>query len=280
MRDRGQVPAAEPADLSLDPALLVRALDPGLAVEGVEAVVRPQRHEARVLEPFPTQRAPDHRGLEVVVADHPARCPTERGERAHVPVQERLLGLVGVGVVERTAGVRQAHAEHPQPQHHPAYAGAELTEVDLGLLTRRVLLDDHHLGPRPGDLGTKTRHEVAHRGLGHHRSFLLHQPLPHPAGGVPLLARRVQVLRQPGPHELHVRTRDRRLTLGHLPGRWDRVSQRRTHRAPVHPVLPGELSDRQAFIAPVASDTFELLHSRSLLHPPHLRDRLGRRSGQ
>ncbi|WKN60924.1 hypothetical protein HJ581_0045580 [Rhodococcus opacus] len=33
VRDRGQVPAAEPADLALDPALLVRPLDSGSAEE-------------------------------------------------------------------------------------------------------------------------------------------------------------------------------------------------------------------------------------------------------
>jgi hypothetical protein len=126
-----------------------------------------------------------------------------------------------------------------------------------------VILDDYHLRPRPGDLGPQPGHEVAHCGLGHHRSLLLHQPLPDAAGGVPLLARRVQVLGQPPPYELHVDTGDGRLALRDLPDRWHGVSQRRADRAPVHVMVAGELCDRQALITPVPSDTFELLYSRS-----------------
>jgi len=40
LRDRDQVVAAEPSALTFDAALLVRALDAGVAVERLEAVVR------------------------------------------------------------------------------------------------------------------------------------------------------------------------------------------------------------------------------------------------
>ena len=46
-----QVVAAEPPDLALDPALLVGAVDAGLAVERVEAVVRAEQHPPVVLVP-------------------------------------------------------------------------------------------------------------------------------------------------------------------------------------------------------------------------------------
>ena len=58
--------------------------------------MRAQRHEPGVLEPFPTQRDPDHRRLQVVVADHPGRHHDNGVERADVAVEERLLDLVGV----------------------------------------------------------------------------------------------------------------------------------------------------------------------------------------
>ena len=95
--------AAEPADLTFHPALLVRPVDPGQAEERVVAVVGPHRDEPGMFEPFPAQRHPDHRRLQIVVADHPGRHPAERLERPHMPIQERLLGLVGVSEVERLA---------------------------------------------------------------------------------------------------------------------------------------------------------------------------------
>jgi len=44
--DRDQVVAAEPAALTLDPALLMSALHAGVTVERIEAVVRPERDPA------------------------------------------------------------------------------------------------------------------------------------------------------------------------------------------------------------------------------------------
>jgi len=61
--------ASEPADLTFDPALLMRAFDAGLAEERVEPVARAQQHEPFGLDPVPTAQHLDHRGLQVVVAD-------------------------------------------------------------------------------------------------------------------------------------------------------------------------------------------------------------------
>jgi hypothetical protein len=266
VRHRGQVPAAEPADLALHPALLVRALDAGPAVERVEPVVRAQRDEPLVLEPLAPQHHPDHRGPQVVVADHPGRHPAQRGERPHVPVQKRLLRLVGVGHVHRLARVRQPQHEQVQAHHHPADRGAELTEVHLGLSARRMPLRHHHLPPVQPHLGLELPDQRPDAGLGHRDALLLDQPLPHPARGVSLLARRVQILGQPPAHGPHMRAEDRRDPLrGPARGR-HRVHQRLTHRPPVHPVPGRQRPDRQA-LPGIASDTFELLHSRSLLHP-------------
>ena len=62
-----------------------------------------------------------------------------------MPVQERLLRLVRVRDVHRLARVRQPQHEHPQPHHHPGDHRLELTEVDLGLLSR----PDGSAGPSP-----------------------------------------------------------------------------------------------------------------------------------
>jgi hypothetical protein len=139
-------------------------------------------------------------------------------------------------------------------------------------------LRDHHLSSGAGDLGAQHRDEVAHAGLGHHRTLLLDQPLPDPACGVPLLPRCAQVLGQPPSDRGLVRTQYRRGTHRWLPHRRHRISQRRTHSATVDLVFVRERPDRHVFITGIASDTFELLHSRSHSHPTALVVRLGRRT--
>jgi hypothetical protein len=99
-RDGDQVPAAKPATLSLDPALLVGALDAWLAKERVEPVVAAQRDEPLVLDAVAALEDPRHRGAEVVVAD-PVGHPTQVGEPLDVALQERLLRLGGERPVNR-----------------------------------------------------------------------------------------------------------------------------------------------------------------------------------
>ena len=58
---------------------------------------------------------PDDGGLEVVVADALGDA-AEVGEGPDVPVDEDLLGLVGIDAVEALARRRQPHDEHPTPR--------------------------------------------------------------------------------------------------------------------------------------------------------------------
>ena len=94
--------AAEPADLTLHAALLVRALDARATEEPVETVVAAQRDEPLRLGPVPPAQHPDHRRFEVVVAD-PGRHRAQVREGAHVPLQERFLCLGGERDVKRLA---------------------------------------------------------------------------------------------------------------------------------------------------------------------------------
>jgi hypothetical protein len=89
--DRDEVAAAEPADLTLHPTLLMGAVDPWQAEERVEQVMGPQGDEPLVDDPLAAHHHPQDRRLEVVVADQPARHPTEVSERERVALQERLL---------------------------------------------------------------------------------------------------------------------------------------------------------------------------------------------
>ena len=280
MRDRGEVPAPEPTDLALDPTLLMRPFDAGQAEERVVAVVRPQSDEPFVLPAGPPEQDPDDRWGQVVVADHPGRHPTQRSERPDVPVQERFLGLVGVGDVHGLARVRQAQHEHPQLHHDPGDHSAELPEVDLRLHPRRVGLGDRDLAAVESDLDLQRGDHRAHARLGHLRSFLLDQSLPHPPGGVALLARRVQIRDQPAADRGLVRAQRGRDPYRRLRRRRHRVREGLAHRAPMHPMPYRERADRQTLITVVTSDTFELLHSRLLLQGLTFHDRLGRRHGQ
>jgi len=105
----------------------------------------PQGDEPLVDDPLAAHHHPQDRRLEVVVADQPARHPTEVSERERVALQERLLRLMDERHREPTPRGRQAHDEQLQHQQLPVDAGAELAEVDLGVLTQRVLLTKRHV---------------------------------------------------------------------------------------------------------------------------------------
>ncbi len=263
----------------------MRPLDAGPAVERVEAVVAAQQHEPLVLQPGPAQQHPDHRRLQVVQPD-PARDPAQRVERGDEPVEEALLGLVGIRHVHRLARVRQPQHEHPQPHQHPTDPGLELAEVDLGLLGRQVRLRHHHqphpAAQLPADLGD----ESAHRGLGHLRALLVDQPLPNPPSGMALLDRRRPVGDQPAAHHRPMRrSQRRRRPLRRLALRRHRTRQRLPHHPPMHPVPARQPPHRQPLQPAVPPDPLEQLHLRSPLHPvpastTPLRDITERRNGR
>ena len=162
----------------------------------------------------------------------------------------------------------QPHAKHVQLHHRPGDGGGELAKINLGLRRRRMGLRHHHLTAVGADLGPQPGHQTPHRGLPEPGVFLLHQPLPNPAGSVTLLPRRRQILDQPPPNKINIRAGGRSQPLRHLPRRRPRIRQRLTHRPPVHPMTPRQRPNRHALVPRITSDTFKLLHSRSLLHTP------------
>jgi hypothetical protein len=91
--------------------------------------------------------------------------------------------------------------------------------------------------------------------------MLITQPLEDPLGGMPLLARRGQVLAQhlidPPSHRLaHRRGPHRSLTV-----RRQRRGDRLPHRTAVHVILPRQRPDRHPVALPVEADSREQLHS-------------------
>ena len=254
--------AAEAADLALDPALLVGALQAGLAEERVEPVVASQRDEPLVLDSGAASQDADDRRGEVVVAD-PPRHPPEVGKRAHVSLKECLLGLVRERGMKRPARARQPHNEQPHRRQRPLQPDVQLAEVDLGLGTRPVGLRHRHHRDPTGQLPTHHRDVLANRRLADPRTMLSDQPLPDPPRGMPLLFRQLLVRLDPrADHRLplaqHRRLPHRPLALGR-----DRAGKRLADRPPVHPMLPSQGTDPHP-LPGIAADTLELLHPR---HP-------------
>jgi hypothetical protein len=81
-----------------------------------------------------------------------------------MPIQERLLGLVGVAETERLPGCDNRRAKHVQLRRLPGDRGDELTEINLGLNRRQR----ESAAPSPvtgGTISTRNEPPVPHRGL-------------------------------------------------------------------------------------------------------------------
>jgi hypothetical protein len=99
----------------------------------------------------------------------------------------------------------KAACKHVELHHLPGDGGGELTEINLGLRRRRMGLRHHHLTVVGANLGPQPRHQIPHRRFPDPGVFLLHQPLPNPAGGMTLLPRRRLILDQPPPDKINIR---------------------------------------------------------------------------
>lgn len=146
LRHRGEPPPPEPADLPFHPALLVGPLDPEGGERGLEQVVGPERHEPVLLHPALSSDRPGH-GLAEVVEAEDREDPAGEVQPPLDPVQERGLGLVGVGHVQRRRGELRAHRDHLGRLLPPREAEVRLVEVDLALGSGRVVLGHEHLHP-------------------------------------------------------------------------------------------------------------------------------------
>ncbi len=267
--------AAEPSALALHPALLVRAVDAGLAVEAVEPVVRPERHPLLGLQPVAPEQHPRHRRLEIVVADPVERHPAEGLERVHVPLDERLLPLRGEHPVHRPARRRQPQREQEAVGQYSVELHPQISEVDLSLRARRMRLRHERLLDRPArlrrDLGPASRDVVAHRRVRQPREpVLVDQPRQHPPRRVTLLARRVEILAQHRVDQRLRRIKLRRPPHRRLPRRRHRRLQRLPHRPPTHMMTACQLPDRQPLTLMIPANPLEQLHPRPrhLTRPP------------
>ena len=268
MGDRDEMAATEPADLGLHPALLVAALDPGLAEEAVEAVVASERDEPLGLDAGAALEHLGHRRLQVVVAD-PVRYAAQVLEAPDVAVEEHGLALVQVGARETLARRRQAHQEQRQLGQRAGQVDVDRAEVDLGLGAQRVVLGDHDLDQRHRLAAADLSDVAAHRRLAHHHALLGDQPLPHSTRRVPLLARRCLVGVEPPVDRGLPRVQHRRRAGDRPARRRHRRRQRLTDVTAMHMEPIREAADRQLLAPARLADLLVELHLRPLGHAPH-----------
>jgi hypothetical protein len=227
----------------------VSPADARLAVERLESVPGPERQPPGVLLPVPALQHLRHRRRQVVVADMLPRHPARHRERGHVPLQQRLLRARRVDPVHPHPGERQPVGKHLAGRLPAVQPDRHRPEIDLGLRPRLFQLRHEPIqAPRPPlplglDLRAAAGHVLRHVRVRHVRVVLVAQPHPGPPGGMPLLARRVQVLRQHRVDQRRHRVPRGRRPLRHLPRGRHRRRQRLPHRPPVHPVLPGDRPD-------------------------------------
>ncbi len=267
-------PPAEPADLSLHPALLVGSLDAGGGEARGEPVVGPERDEPVLLHPALPPKHPGHRGPQVVEA-HGGEDPALKLQGPGDPVEERGLGRPGVGPVQGRARGLRAHRDDRNLDRLASHEDLGLVEVHLGLGPLRVVLRDEGHRAHP-ELAAALTDVVADRGGAHPHPELLGDPLEDPGGGVALLAGCLPV----GPQDPVDESSDLPGEHGALPIRAlalrrDRGSQRLAHGTAVDPVHPGQRPDRGAG-AGVTADLLEQLHPAHPFSPFRGRARSGR----
>jgi len=194
----------------------------------------------------------------------PGRDTPDRVERGDVAFEERLLALGRVDAVDRLARVRHPEHEHVALGLDPSQDHPHLTEVDLRLHARGVLLRDEHLDPPPSlhlDDSPTQPHPVPHRRVRQpDRTVFLHQSGMDPPGGVPLLPRRRQIRLQHLVDGRLVRVQPGRRPHGCLPRWGPRVHQGGADRSTVHPMPSRELTDRQPLDPLVPANSSEQLH--------------------
>ena len=251
--------APEPADLTLHPALLMRPL----ACRGRRRMshsrngnASPRTGDVRTV-PDPTRPGSPpasncHSGSS---RSAPRRTP-RRLAHAHPGT------IPGFGWRSRNGTPspnETAACKHVQLHHLPGDRGSELAEINLVLSGRWMGLRHHHLAPVGADLDPQPGNQSPDRGLPDLDAFLLHQPLPDPAGRCAAASAAPPILHQPPPNKINMQARGRRQPSRHIPRRRRRIRQRLTHRPPVHPMTLRQRPDGHSLVPRITSDTFKLL---------------------
>ena len=224
--------STEPADLALNTALFMGAVDTGETEERIESVMRPQRYELGVLPPVTSQQHLGHSRFQIVVPDRLWHA-TQGDECQVVALIERLTALIPEHMMKRLTRRRETHHKQPQPDLLPVKPRRELTEIDLGLLPEPVgLRNGHHRCLR--QLGLYLSNEAANRRLTDLGAMLTNQTLPHAVRRMTLLPGHLEIICQPANNDVFPRTQHRGFTLRCLAWRRHRIVDCLTHRTPMH----------------------------------------------
>ena len=186
--------------------------------------------------------------------------------------QERLLPLSRVGPVHRLARERQSQREQETLGADPGQIDPQVREVDLrlgpGLMGLRHERFLHSLPGRGQDLWPLLRDVIPDRRVGQvSQLVVIDQPRQDPAGRMPLLTRRRQVLGQHRVDQALRRIQFRSRPRRGPPLRRDRVAQGLPDRPAVHPMPVSQRPDGQLLQPLITTYRLEQLHPR----PRHFR---------
>jgi hypothetical protein len=154
--------------------------------------VKLERPEQFRLHDLAAHPAPDARGI---VKDQVPRCGPDVLEHLPQSVADAFGGFAAVCLDEAHVREREGHHQDVQDLPDPGDDRLGLPEVDL-----RGAGGPHQFGEAlPGDpvAGRPFLHEPLHRGIRAGEPLLIHEPVEHAFGRMPLLAAPALVLGEP-----------------------------------------------------------------------------------
>jgi hypothetical protein len=176
------------------------------------------------------------------------RITAEPGKGEDVPLEERLLALGWERDMD-SPRVGQAQVEDLDLHRQARDDDRRVADVDLGLGARRMSLG-HGDERRPGFELTRHRgDDRPDRRFADLAALLIDEPLPDPPRGVALLARRCEVVGQPGPDRRLVPPDRWSCPWRDLPGRRQRRGDGLADRPPMDLVAARQAADRDSQIS-------------------------------
>ena len=263
-RHRHEQLAAHRADPGLHAALLVARVR--VAEHVLEPVMRLERLE-QARQPHPLEHpAPHARG---VIEHDPRRHAAQPLEDVAKRLARALSVLPGHKLARADVRIREIQHEMTHARHLAPEPDVDLAEIGLRLARMPHQVEVAGLALR-GELAPQLRDLPRHGRQRHLRPVLVTQTLPYPGRGMPLLAPRAAILREPLLDHRHVTVDDRLRVFppDRRPGRQIPRLQVLAHRRLADVLATRYRRDRLA-VHPATANRLDFGHAdHSLSGPP------------
>lgn len=197
-------------------------------------------------------------------------------KRAHVALDEDLLGLVEGDEVKRLGTRGQSHHEHPRFDHDAVQNERELSEVDFRFLAQGMNLGDHDLSDVQGRSTLSLGHVAPDGGLRDFGIVFFDEALKDSSRSMTLLLWRGPVSLEPTVDQFFPRVQHRRGSIGRRARRRHCAHQSLADGSTMNTELLGQHPNRNGLGAEVGfSDFFEQHWLGPFRHAPSVpaRDR-------